>query len=1290
MFITEEKILKKIFQERSRGNLEKARKHALKGYDRWPGNFDICLELIQLYMESSDFHEAVKYMKSAVKNDPGRKSEIIQFATEYFYQSSDPFLGSFIIESHIRNSDIESVRKFLGGVSEKYVDSLIKRSRTKSQSFVQRGDTVGSAFTDNELLLGLLHAENSQFSEAAVHLGNALRNCPEQAEKIGFIMLEIQREIPGSAELEFHLGLASVYLNHPDKAERRFFNTIGKENAPLESILEVLDNHEMGENSELLRGETLLRLEREKEGINTVRGFLSDEETGWNEQPEDRIKQLFPAHVDRKSMVYDRLCLLPEELLYRKDTIFLLCDICSDLSNYMDAAKLLARLAEISPEDSGEVIRWIESRENVMQTSPSQKLLATLYLREGRYEQARDHFGTSAEMDPEVTPELIQLIKDRMDEKGREAVLIKILIDLYTRIGESERAHSLLQELRDEERLDGSEAMQMTTRVMESCGATVDNIVSAVEFSAGRNEPEELVSHLAEFCGNHPEKAESLAAKISRLANDDSGIYPFAAELLGRTGREIKLPEPLKYLQAVALLHSGEIEKAVFSFDQIIMFNEDIKLDVMAEYEKVIEDNYSNSTLLLALYQMHFDEQNYVPAAHYLGKYLESDHTQIRDVITRFEHIAERACLETGIWKEMLESALSINHGNLAHQILERAVSAMGEAEAAPLHIYGARLYRENRDIEQALKCLAIALTSQDSDLRAIERELDDITGASPDNPVALYLCGETCLRRGAEEKAVENFRRCIRTSPEYTGRVREKLEESLPYSVQPWLINRLLGSIAWKEGKRAKSISFFSEAQNGAQGNLQALGGELEDLLQRNSEDTDIRKLYTENLRLEGRFPEAVSQIEVLLESHSFSTGEALCFLRLITGEEPFQFEGNRLLAGILIESGKIEESLKPAVNMMNSADTDPAVMEEAADRLFQVHRDNADFILRYGSVKLRAGKEEEAIGYLREALENERNHCEEILEILSGHSWPPPHSTGSGILRADCLIESGEYRKAFDVLESVGDDSESDMKEALERIELLLSKQPLREYYSLALKIKARLHDFSGASETVESAESALESDQAVDLKIELAGLADIQGLHREASALYSEVLEESGDRNRIYKLIENSLTDLARTRLEEGENRKQPGGGDIQEAAVLIDTALDFGLPSRAMDILKDSGLPEGRRIYNMGRIYLAMDKPSLAVSMLSSCMNRSSLTGEERIQALYALGRGSEMIFDFGRAASAFMKILEIRGEYRDASRRARVNYTRCLEDERRIFIIEKSTALSTEIQRKVEP
>ncbi|HVO76931.1 MAG TPA: hypothetical protein VMT60_03010, partial [Candidatus Bathyarchaeia archaeon] len=54
LFLTQEKALKKILQERERGDLAKARKTAVEALEKWPDDYDLAIETAQACLDLSD------------------------------------------------------------------------------------------------------------------------------------------------------------------------------------------------------------------------------------------------------------------------------------------------------------------------------------------------------------------------------------------------------------------------------------------------------------------------------------------------------------------------------------------------------------------------------------------------------------------------------------------------------------------------------------------------------------------------------------------------------------------------------------------------------------------------------------------------------------------------------------------------------------------------------------------------------------------------------------------------------------------------------------------------------------------------------------------------------------------------------------------------------------------------------------------------------------------------------------------------------------------------------------
>jgi tetratricopeptide (TPR) repeat protein len=174
----------------------------------------------------------------------------------------------------------------------------------------------------------------------------------------------------------------------------------------------------------------------------------------------------------------------------------------------------------------------------------------------------------------------------------------------------------------------------------------------------------------------------------------------------------------------------------------------------------------------------------------------------------------------------------------------------------------------------------------------------------------------------------------------------------------------------------------------------------------------------------------------------------------------------------------------------------------------------------------------------------------------------------------------------------------------------------------------------------------------------------------------------LEEVDDKQSILKRIEESLAWVADKRLSEGITQAKGGLIGDEEAISLVNTALDYGRLETALRIVTGNELSQTTRLFLMGRIYLAAERPALAVALLSSISEAPSLPSDKRTQILYALGAASEILRDYGRAASSFIKILEIHGEYLDARTRAETNYTKFIDSEisNETMILEKTGSL----------
>ena len=237
LFLTQEKALKKIHQERERGDLGKARKTAVEALEKWPDDYDLAIEAAQACLDLSDYPQAANILKNAHKRHASRRDEIMEIARGAFMQSFSTLLGSFVVETLLKARNLEVLSDILRASPESFAADLTKRGETRSKNLAAEGQDKMAFFAENELLLGILYKQSQHYTKSIESLGRALEMLPADAQAIGGLLVELEQELPSDAFVKYCLGLASLLLAHPDKAEIRFFQAIELEAPPLDKIL---------------------------------------------------------------------------------------------------------------------------------------------------------------------------------------------------------------------------------------------------------------------------------------------------------------------------------------------------------------------------------------------------------------------------------------------------------------------------------------------------------------------------------------------------------------------------------------------------------------------------------------------------------------------------------------------------------------------------------------------------------------------------------------------------------------------------------------------------------------------------------------------------------------------------------------------------------------------------------------------------------------------------------------------------------------------------------------------
>ena len=1261
MFLTEEKVLKKIAQDRARNDLKRVRERALDAFERWPNNFDLAMEAIQVCIDLGDNHKAVALLKKAIVRHSKKRSQLEEYALDAFRSSLNPFLGSFLVELRLKRRDIEGIRMILQQSSESFIDDLIKRSETRQQSEKKGADSI-----ENDILLGLLHIENKQSDKAAGPLGRVIVADPDSAQTLGGILVELEREMPNNAELKFQLARTSLLLSHPDKAEARLFQCLELADPPLQGIIETLDEApNKPDNHMLLKGETLVRMNRYSEGIDCMRAFLAEqgnEQTGGG-----NMEHLFPAREDRQALVESRMRPLPDKCFSNPEVTFLYCDVASARGKSKNTAERLENLYRSGRNHASGIISWCERSDEQALAGEAKQLLAELYIESGEYEKATASARSAVDGDRKLLPSLLDLIRDAVENSTEShPSLVKVLAELYARVGDGESASEVLASLTSMEKIDDEDILNLSGEIMKHAGVSLDRVAHNIEASIKSGNTEDSAPYVSSLCAEHPESVQDLVRTLQRKAENDDSYWLPLADLLDRLSRDETLPKPLKFLQALCHLESGSIEKAIFEFDQLLMLDGDLRNDLIPVYERAAERHDSNATLHLALYQLHMEDGQLSLASHYLCRVIEIDPEQVKDVLQRFDKLVEMEPENISIWEEMLKSSLAANRVSLAREVLKRAIQTLPGERSAALHIYGTKVSIKDGNFEDALKCIAVALTGDGADLRTIEEQLEHILMAGPSNQEARFLLADTYLRLGREEHAVAAFRDCLSLSDANSGKIREHIEKALPASIKPWLLSSLLADIAWSEKRFDDAYRLFATAQQGSEESLAELGRTLDKLYETSPGNTRLALVYARNLHLTESYDECVALLDDIASVDEASAKRAFEILFEMLDRNADHFGANKLLARLAAEAGNKEQSLEPVVRMLAHAEIDPDELDDIVSNYRPLYENNGMFLIPYAGLKARKNECRESLATYRKALEIESGSWERVLAGIERHEWPEESRRQSELLKIDCMITGERLNGAFDRLQAQRVDEPQYAGELIQRLEQLIKQGATREHFILGASWLAKTDDIDGAESLLNRGCEVLGKEGSTGLRIELVEIFHEAGMFDRSAPILEELISSSDDKTSIFKSMERSYVRRSEQEIERLSTDHGTETQASEETEQCIGLCIDCGRTEEARRRLLDSDFPREKRVCLLSEIYLTEDRPTAVLALFGSCRNWVDPETEEGVRTLYAAGVASELLGDHGGAYAAFSRILASGRSYRDSGERAESNHTRFIE------------------------
>ena len=167
IFLTQERALKTILQDRERGDVARARGHALEALEKWPNDYDLAMEAIQASLDLSDYPQAANLLKNAHRRHGPRRDEIMEHARSAFSHSTSTLIGAFIVEVLLKSRDLDAIAGLVSAAPESFLGELLKRSEARARNLSSEGQERSALYGENALLLGILEKKDKLYTGAA-------------------------------------------------------------------------------------------------------------------------------------------------------------------------------------------------------------------------------------------------------------------------------------------------------------------------------------------------------------------------------------------------------------------------------------------------------------------------------------------------------------------------------------------------------------------------------------------------------------------------------------------------------------------------------------------------------------------------------------------------------------------------------------------------------------------------------------------------------------------------------------------------------------------------------------------------------------------------------------------------------------------------------------------------------------------------------------------------------------------------------------------------------------------
>jgi len=1264
-----EKLLKKVEQDRSKGQLERALTRLKEAIAQNPRSFELSREAAELCFGLGRTLEGTNILRAVMKRAPSERPIALELLEREFATNKLPELAETLYDSYLALPDYDRARDVVLALAAGERTKLLAKLHGKVLAATQE------APEDIPRLVGLLLAESLALSamerstEVAATLTHLLDLDATQTDTVGRLCKLELRQSPNCPEVQLLLSRCYIQVQKPELAVEHLVGA-GQDVGLRKQALQLAETAGSSPAMVRVRAELLLSEGQYGPAATALMAHLQADE-----QSAAAVRHVLES-VPGATSATPALQLLYARVLARTGAARLAMKELSEVRGKgADGTAALAIVDELLAADARSVdlhlckARW--SLESGIVTTAVEAFQQVIALDPDRTEKLREEIEAACKVnsDPELS---------------------RFLVDLYVKLELPQEASDALHRLRAANAVQPAVLFDLASTVAGQYGLSSTLLAVFVEAALDTGREREARAAVSHYLASPGVRTGEFAQRAGDLAR----TRPEHAVALGRVLDGLPLPVELRFSMALASLQSDDSARALVDIEAMVLERPAMRDAALGALDARLSRRATDVEAHLLAVTLCEEAGRLTDAAQRLARALRAVPAETDRICKSAESVLRRNPKQADSWREILLALVDVQRFRHARELCYLAAQALPPEQQGFVHVALAEMQLDSKQPQNALNEFESALACDDVPVDRIVPRLRQLVEDDAKHGYARFVLAAALLRQGENvDDAIAHLTAAVQQDDLLMDLAFDLLSEHVPQLQDHAAACVLEGTLRLRKGERARGVLLLGRAVELQPHVAADVLPQLETEWDRDSNDLDIGLVFAHAVRCNGQTRRAARLLGEL--ARRFPDEQPRLIAELLTVVETEQIpEAHRVLWELFAERGDNELAMHHLQMALDAVQDDAEATRELLDAAQRRSPGTPWIVSRLAEIESRGGHGQRSEELLRSLLQSDPGCWETVLAGVRS-TGSQAMTQGLHLLEIDCLLAGRRGGEALDALRRYRSTYPSARAMVVERYRLLVAQEG--GSVAVELDLAVLLKEIGEISEAVTLLEAvvrrstnsttAVGGEDPVERKVRLA-LATLYvelGREREGRELLGTVLDRPGDHQETYGFLEKLAAQGMMAKLKGLRETIAASPGNLRarlELARLSIVAMDFEGAREVLCFTGDSPAVEAARLYLLARSHYDEDQPQLALAVLRSVQLDDVAEQELRRNIVYLKAVCCERLGNFSEAHALFLQLLSEVPYFKDTRERVRATYKKHLEAalETRVEALEKRTHL----------